>query len=377
MKESEVMKKRFLTKALSVLVSVLTLCMIGMPVLASSVDEHAAKQPDYTKKGSVTVAIREADGTAVPGGTLTVIPVADAVYDDGNNLFVYTEEFAECGLDLQRIDAEENGAPGLAEELAAWAGEKGIAGTDKEIDKDGKAVFEELPLGLYLFIQKTPAEGYESVHPFLVTVPLWDGEKLVYDVEAGPKVGTAVGLTYIEPPVKKVFKAKRGTLPKDETFRFRIVPGDKEDPMPALEGIVPDKETGSVTVSHGAGTFSFGKIWFGSKDVGKTYTYTISELSGKNSKITYDKTVYKLKVEVVKNAESGKIECKTSVTGNSGKEASGIVFTNVYDNPPGTPGKPGKPSLPKTGQLWWPVPLLALSGILFFALGRVKSREKK
>jgi pilin isopeptide linkage protein len=304
--------------------------------------------------------------------------VADAVYDDGNNLFVYREEFAECGLDLLRIDSEENGAPELAEELATWAGEKALAGTDMEIDKDGKAVFEELPLGLYLFIQKTPAEGYESVHPFLVTVPMWDGEKLVYDVEAGPKVGTAVGLTCIEPPVKKVFKAKRGTLPKDETFRFRIVPGDKEDPMPAPEGVVPNPETGAVTVTHGAGTFTFGKIWFGSEDVGKTYTYAISELSGKNSKISYDKTVYKLTVEVIKNEETGKLECKTVVTGKDDKEVKEIVFNNVYDNPPGTPGKPGKPGkpkLPQTGQLWWPVPILALAGILFFGFGRIRSRE--
>ncbi len=373
------MKKRFLTKMLSVIVSALTICMLSMPVQVSSAEEHVAKQPDYTKKGSVTVDIREADGKTVAGGSLTVIPVADAAYDGGNNLFVYREEFAECGLDLQRIDAEENGAPGLAEELAAWVGEKGLTGTEREIDKDGKVVFEELPLGLYLFIQKTPAEGYESVHPFLVTLPLWDGEKLVYDVEAGPKVGTATGLTYIEPPVKKVFKAKRGTLPKDETFNFRMVPEKKEDPMPAPEGSVSDKETGAITVSHEAGTFSFGKIWFSTEDIGKTYIYTISELSGKNSKITYDKTVYKLKVEVAKNAETGKIECKTSVTGNSGKKASGIVFTNVYDNPPtpSTPGKPGKPSLPKTGQLWWPVPIFALAGVLFFAFGRVRSRSNK
>jgi pilin isopeptide linkage protein len=149
--------------------------------------------------------------------------------------------------------------------------------------------------------------------------------------------------------------------------------------MPAPEGGVQDKETGAVTMSHGAGTFTFGKIWFGTKDIGKTYTYTISELAGKNSKITYDKTVYKLKVEVVKNEESGKIECKTSVTGKSDKEASGIVFTNVYDTPPtpGTPGKPGKPSLPKTGQLWWPVPILAMAGVLFFAFGRIRGRSNK
>ena len=377
MKESDVMKKRFLKKVLSVLISSLAICSISITAMAADIDEHIAKQPDYTKKGSVSVEIRESDGSTVPGGTLTMIPIADAVADDGNNIFVFKEGFTDCGLDLQRIEAEENGAPTLAEELAAWASEKGIEGTDKAIDQAGKAVFEDLSLGLYLFIQNTPAEGYESVHPFLVTVPLRNGEELVYDVDASPKPGSAMGLLYIEPPVKKVFKAKRGTLPKNEVFNFRMVPGEKDDPMPAPEGVVPDQETGSITVKHKAGTFTFGKIWFSTEDVGKTYTYTISELGGKNSKITYDKTIYKLKVEIVKDEETGKIECKTSVTGNDDKKAEEIVFTNVYDTPPGTPGKPGKPKLPQTGQLWWPVPILAAAGILFFGFGRIRSRNNK
>lgn len=373
------MKKRFLTKTLSVLIAVLTMSVFSVPVMASSLEEHAAKQPDYTKKGSVSVDIKEADGTAVAGGTLTIIPVADAVYDDGNNLFVFKEGFEGCELDLGKIDLEKSGAPELAEELAAWVEQKGIAGKEKEIDGNGKVVFEELGLGLYLFIQKKTAESYENVHPFLVTVPMWDGEKLVYDVEAGPKVGTAVGLVSVEPPVKKVFKAKRGTLPKDESFTFRMIPAEKDQPMPAPEGSVKNEENGAITIQHGAGTFSFGKIWFGSEDAGKTYTYKIGEVAGKNSKITYDKTIYTLKIEVIRNEETGKIECKTSVTGSDGKEASGIVFTNVYDTPPtpGTPGKPGNPKLPQTGQLWWPVPILALAGILFFGFGRIRSRSNK
>jgi pilin isopeptide linkage protein len=308
-----------------------------------------------------------------------MIPVADAVYDDGNNLFVYREEFAECKLDLTRIETEESGAPELAEELVAWVTENGLEGTEKKIDEEGKAFYEDLSLGLYLFIQKTAAEGYECVHPFLVTVPLWDGEKLVYDVDAGPKPGTAMGLVYIEPPVKKIFKANKGTLPKDETFTFRMIPAEKDQPMPAPEGSVKNEENGAITITHGAGTFSFGKIWFSSEDVGKTYAYRIGEVAGKNSKITYDKTIYTMKIEVIRNEENGKIECKMTITGSDDKEASEIVFTNVYETPPtpGTPGKPGKPSLPKTGQLWWPVPILALAGILFFGFGRIRSRSNK
>ena len=59
------------------------------------------------------------------------------------------------------------------------------------------------------------------------------------------------------------------------------------------------------------------------------------------------------------------------------------------DNPddptnPGKPTSPGtsggssgskKPTLPQTGQLWWPVPLLACGGMLCFLAGWVKNRR--
>lgn len=134
MKVSCVMKKRFLTRAFSMIAPVLIVSMLCMNVMASSAEEHAARQPDYTRKGSVTVDIREADGSAVGGGTISLIPVAEAVYEDGNNFFVFTEDFEGCGADLQTIELEESGAPELAGELAAWAEQKGLKGTEKEID---------------------------------------------------------------------------------------------------------------------------------------------------------------------------------------------------------------------------------------------------
>ena len=36
---------------------------------------------------------------------------------------------------------------------------------------------------------------------------------------------------------------------------------------------------------------------------------------------------------------------------------------------PGQPDEPGEPGLPQTGQLWWPVGLLAAAGAVLAALG--------
>ena len=45
--------------------------------------------------------------------------------------------------------------------------------------------------------------------------------------------------------------------------------------------------------------------------------------------------------------------------------------------PPSEPTKPTEPpKLPQTGQLWWPVPIMFLSGIMLVAIGIVRRREE-
>ena len=53
-------------------------------------------------------------------------------------------------------------------------------------------------------------------------------------------------------------------------------------------------------------------------------------------------------------------------------EGNIISITNEY-TPPETPPPP--PNIPPTGQLWWPVPLLAILGTLFFAIGWARRRD--
>ena len=56
------------------------------------------------------------------------------------------------------------------------------------------------------------------------------------------------------------------------------------------------------------------------------------------------------------------------------------IIINTYKNPdvPGTPDTPNTPeklSLPQTGQLWWPVPVMAGLGLLAFMIGWIRRRE--
>ncbi|MEE1086572.1 MAG: Cna B-type domain-containing protein [Schaedlerella sp.] len=53
------------------------------------------------------------------------------------------------------------------------------------------------------------------------------------------------------------------------------------------------------------------------------------------------------------------------------EEGNIISITNEYTGPE----VPPPPNIPQTGQLWWPVPLLAILGTVFFAIGWARRRD--
>ena len=72
-------------------------------------------------------------------------------------------------------------------------------------------------------------------------------------------------------------------------------------------------------------------------------------------------------------------------------EQDGLAFTvtNTWQQP-GQPEQPGQPgstpvpatpstggTLPQTGQLWWPVPLLVILGVICVGVGRFRARRKR
>jgi hypothetical protein len=60
------------------------------------------------------------------------------------------------------------------------------------VTEEGYADFTKLPQGLYLVVQTQASHGYEAIKPFLVSIPLPDGDSWIYDVDATPKVGATI-----------------------------------------------------------------------------------------------------------------------------------------------------------------------------------------
>ena len=164
------MRKRIL----SLILVLMIFCTVSLPVSAHEV-------PDYGRLGSISITMTY-HGKAVPGGILTIYRVADVVSDGGDYFFRYTEEFADCSVDIAELNSS-----ALPQELATIAKEKNLKGKTQTVNQKGEIVFSDLEIGLYLIVQEKAAPGYSKVNPFLVSVPYNDDGHYVYDVNTAPK----------------------------------------------------------------------------------------------------------------------------------------------------------------------------------------------
>jgi hypothetical protein len=237
-----------------------------------------AEEFDPTQQGAISVTLATETKTETEG-TLALYQVAELELGTTAYTYGYTQDFASCGLQLEELGSAE-----LAQSLADYAKGEELTYVTQDLDENGQVSFENLELGVYLVVQTKAEKGFSKADPFLVTIPMTEGDSYVYQVDATPKV-TGVYETETE-----------GSGRPEET------PAPTETPQPEE---TPSEETPSQET------------------------------------------------------------------------------TTVVPSTPTTPQSPSTPStttttkLPQTGQLNWPVPLMAMSGVILFALGWwLKQREK-
>ena len=167
------MKKRILF----LLLTVVLLCGLSIPV-------HAAHPvPDLSQNGSLTFSV-ELDGTQLDGGALNLYRVGDIRENDGNYNFRLIE-----ALQSRDLLPEEVSDPALAQDLLTRAKPLNLTKITAPI-RNGKAVFDTLPVGLYLVWQSKAdaTDGYDAIHPFLISIPRFQNGEYILDVVATPKV---------------------------------------------------------------------------------------------------------------------------------------------------------------------------------------------
>ncbi len=128
----------------------------------------------------------------------------------------FHEAFVDSGISLS--DTSSSARHEQAERLYEYAKQEQISAVQGKTNQNGRVTFDDLKLGIYLVAQSehmtdavTGGNWFSS--PFLVSVPTWIGDKLVYQVTAEPKTEYVPIQTSIKPtpePPKKSDNVKTG-----------------------------------------------------------------------------------------------------------------------------------------------------------------------
>lgn len=184
---------------------ILTFCLTALLML-SFASAVSAEEFDPHRTGAISVTLTEQyEKTPIAGAELSLHYIATVgINTDGQLNYIYTDAFA--GTDIAIDD------PDLAVKLNGWLSENPVDGSPLTTDATGTALWEDLPLGLYLVRQTNAVAGFAPCTPFLVTVPQVDGENYVYQVNASPKTEVAK-LTEIT--IKKVWNTDANSKAAD------------------------------------------------------------------------------------------------------------------------------------------------------------------
>jgi hypothetical protein len=163
------------TKKIGALVLACTLA-VGAQITAQ------AEEFDPTQQGGISITLTTEKKTETEG-TLALYQVAELELGTTAYTYVYTQDFASCGLQLEKLDSAE-----LAQSLADYAKGEELTYVTQELDENGQVSFENLELGVYLVVQTKAEKGFSKADPFLVTIPMTEGDSYVYQVDATPKV---------------------------------------------------------------------------------------------------------------------------------------------------------------------------------------------
>lgn len=240
-----------------------------------------------------------------------------------------------------------------AETLAAYAACDGVkAVASATIGSDGTAQFTGLQPGLYLLTGDYCEADNRQYTPqnALVALPEWDAEKgMQYDVAAKPK------FTMTETPPE--------------------TPDAPDNPETPTTPATPNTSTATCSITAV-------KVWQDGDAADRPQSVTVQLLQNGSPKAeaTLDASNnWRYTWGDLDAAASWQVVEKTVPTGyavliaHSGDQ---YTITNSRAATPAATVTTPAGSLPQTGQLWWPVPLLAGAGMLLYVYGWLRRRQQ-
>lgn len=134
----------------------------------------AAGTIDTTKKGSVTIEIRDPDTDRLYAeqAEMLVYKVAELKTENGSALFEPLDAFAELNIDFNEMSDILNAE--IVRMVQTHVADKALAATVTQSGTTGVFSFASLDLGVYLFCYVSAGTGVAQtvVEPFLAAVPM-------------------------------------------------------------------------------------------------------------------------------------------------------------------------------------------------------------
>lgn len=344
----------------------------------------AAERIDLQKTASLSVQYQSSQdngGQAMANVAFQLYQVAQV---SASLQYTLTDDFAGYAVSLDKLDSD--GWRSTAQTLAAYAAADKLTPVQQAVtDKNGRLTFSDLPVGLYLVVgQKHSQNGNTYLPaPFLVCLPnLDETQSWEYHPVVSPKYSQITppggdgpsGSNTLQREVVKVWSDGGNTASRPQAVTVQLL----------QDGAVYDTVTLSAADNwrHRWSGLSADFIWqVVERNVPDGYTVRCA-LEGDIFVITNS------------NTSTGSDNPGSSSEPTEPPEE----LIDEEDVPKGAPDLPadGTPdssadddyilippvevplaSLPQTGQLWWPVPVLAASGLLLFLLGWVKLQKSR
>ena len=264
-----------------------------------------AEELDMDRVGSISVTLVDPDGEKpLAGAELSLYYVATVKLNEANRpSYTFTDAFAGCGTALDD--------PALTTVLDVFVQENAASVAKQVTDAQGAAVFTNLPLGLYFVKQTGTVENYAACTSFLVTVPNYNDEGYVYDVNATPKTDIAK-LTSIT--IQKVWNTDESTSATDSVTVQLL-----KDGVVIATAVLNDENEWRIVYTN----------------MPESDSYSIVEV----------------------DIPQGFVAAYTQ---------NGYIFTVT-----------NSAFLIQTGQLIWPIPVLALAGLCLIAVGCIVLRKTR
>lgn len=138
---------------------------------------------DFEKTGTIELTLKEStEQTPIKDLEITIIEIASATSENHNLVFTYHENIENCEVDLSNLSNEDS-----VYELEKCIKNIELPTQTKLTDTEGKVLFDELRLGIYLVKQTNELNEYSNIDSFLVMIPKVEDNTWDYDIKAKPK----------------------------------------------------------------------------------------------------------------------------------------------------------------------------------------------